>query len=100
MSQGPTSDHERGPSTGGEDQRSIGGKTPSTASNASFDNGAGDAVTGFDSPPVTSSQLGNTDVDVQSATDDADLNYPPGGGPDADGPRGINSTEDAGRHAR
>jgi hypothetical protein len=98
MSQGPTSDHERGLSTGGEVRGTTGGKTPSTAPNNSFGTGAGDETTGFDSPPVTSSQLGNTDVDVQSGTDgDDDLNYPPGGGPNDDGPRGRNSTEDARR---
>ena len=71
--------------------------TIDSAPNNAFETGAGDALTGFDSPPVTSSQLGNTDVDAQSATDDADLNYPPGGGPDEDGPRGQSSTEDAHR---
>lgn len=97
MSQGPTSNRERGLSTGGESGRVQGGKTPSTAPNNSFDTGAGDDLTGFDSPPVTSSQLGNSDVDAQSSTDNTDLNYPPGGGPDDDGPRGRNSTEDAHR---
>ena len=97
MSQGPTSDHERGLSTGAAGRKPNGGKTPSTAPNNAFGTGAGDDLTGFDSPPVTSSQLGNTDVDEQSATENTDLNYPPGGGPDPDGPRGENSTEDAGR---
>jgi hypothetical protein len=96
MSQEPASETERGLSTGGE-TRGAAGKTPSTAPNASFDTGAGNELTGLDSPPVTSSQLGNTDVDAQSATDDLDLNYPPGGGPDDDAPRGRNSTEDAHR---
>lgn len=89
----------QGSMSGDKHREATGGKTPSTAPNNAFEMEAGNEPTGFDSPPVTSSQLGNTDVDAQSSTDTADLNYPPGGGPDDDGPRGQSSTEDA-HHTR
>ncbi|WP_026370378.1 hypothetical protein [Kallotenue papyrolyticum] len=59
------------------------GLAPSSAVNASFDTGAGQEALGHDSPPITSSQLGNSEVESTPSTDDqhaADPYYPPGGG--------------------
>lgn len=66
------------------------GLTPSTASNASFETGAGDATTGFDSPAETSSYLSNADGVAQS--EQGEPYYPPGGGPERE--RSRNTTED------
>jgi hypothetical protein len=57
------------------------GRVPSQAPNASFDSGAGSGTTGFDSPPVTSSYLSNTDV---GGPDQGRPYFPPGGAPDRD----------------
>ena len=53
----------------------------SEAPNASFASGAGEAALGFDSPPITSSYLSNTDVD---GPDQGRPYFPPGGAPDRD----------------
>jgi len=55
------------------------GRVPSQAPNASFAAGAG--ATGFDSPPITSSYLSNTDV---GGPEEGRPYFPPGGAPDHD----------------
>ncbi|HEX6289727.1 MAG TPA: hypothetical protein VFZ66_11080 [Herpetosiphonaceae bacterium] len=57
------------------------GKTPSTAPNASWDTGAGDGTTGFDSPATGSEWLSNPEVDGDTHSEPY---YPPGGGADND----------------
>lgn len=55
------------------------GRVPSQAPNASFASGAGSGATGFDSPPIASSYLSNTDV---GGPDQGQPYFPPGGAPD------------------
>jgi hypothetical protein len=57
------------------------GPVLSEAPNASFDSGAGSGTTGFDSPPIASSYLSNTDV---GGPDEGRPYFPPGGAPDRD----------------
>ena len=66
------------------------GLTPSTASNASFETGAGDETTGFDSPAVASHYLSNADGVGQS--EQGEPYYPPGGGPERE--RSKDTTEE------
>ncbi len=61
----------------------VSGKTPSTAVGTSFETGSGEGALGYDSPPITSHQLGNSEVEDTETTDNqhgADPYYPPGGG--------------------
>lgn len=58
-----------------------GGRQRSTAPDASFSTGAGEGALGYDSPPIGSQTLGNTDVE---GVHHADPIFPPGGPPDAD----------------
>lgn len=62
-----------------EPRADYGGKTPSTAQNASFETGAGEGTTGFDSPDDESRWLSNPEVKGQTHSDPY---YPPGGGSD------------------
>ena len=62
-----------------EPRPDYGGKTPSTAQNASFETGAGEGTTGFDSPDDESRWLSNPEVKGQVHSDPY---YPPGGGAD------------------
>lgn len=61
------------------DQAEYGGKQRSTAPDTSFATGAGQGTVGYDSPPVGSQTLGNTDV---QGPEHADPYFPPGGPPD------------------
>ncbi len=63
------------------DQSEFGGKQTSSATNASFATGAGEGAVGYDSPPVGSQWLGNTEVD---GAEHADPYFAPGGPADAD----------------
>ena len=63
------------------DQPEFGGKQASTAPNNSFSTGAGEGAIGYDSDPVGSQWLGNTEV---AGPAHADPYFPPGGAPDAD----------------
>lgn len=59
------------------------GRQPSSAVGASFETGAGEGAIGYDSPPVTSYQQGNSEVTDSEQADNqhaADPYYPPGGG--------------------
>lgn len=58
------------------DGEEVGGKQPSTAQNASTEE-TGTAALGYDSPPITSSDISNTEV---AGYDHAKPYYPPGGG--------------------
>ncbi len=64
-----------------EDQSEFGGRQRSTAPNTSFGTGAGEGAVGYDSPPVGSQWLGNTEV---AGVEHADPYFPPGGPADAD----------------
>ena len=55
------------------------GKTPSTATNASWETGAGEGSVGFDSPGDESRWLSNADV---ADSPNRQPYYPPGGGAD------------------
>jgi hypothetical protein len=66
-----------------EGGQQMSGKTPSTAVGASFETGSGEGAVGYDSPPVTSYQLGNSEVEDTETADNqhaADPYYGPGGG--------------------
>jgi|GEM_PF-3799743 len=56
--------------------RQMGGVTPSSAPNTSYETGAGDETTGFDSPATGSISLSNPEVDGPLHSDPY---YPPGG---------------------
>ena len=55
------------------------GKQRSESPNSSFETGAGGGSTGYDSPPITSSQLSNPEV---KGVEHDDPIYAPGGAPD------------------
>jgi hypothetical protein len=66
--------HPNGEAEPGSD---FGGKQTSSATNTSFETGAGVGATGYDSPPTGSVNLGNTEVEGPTH---AEPYYPPGGG--------------------
>ena len=61
------------------DETEHDGLTPSTAPNASWETGAGEADTGFDSPATGSQWLSNPEVEGETHSEPY---YPPGGGSD------------------